>query len=203
MSGHGALPSDRAVRVTVEIDPPLSIDVEPDPPAEGQAIAAPDAASPVPSAMESPVAEPGPAALATGETEDPGRGSLAHRFVVLPLPPALGQPAGIVRVEVVVDGWRFEALVEPARRAALRDLARRAEGAAVTGRRAVRAPLPGRIVHVWVQPGDEVEAGARLCSLEAMKMENEILAPGPGTIERVGVGPGARVEQGDELVVIG
>ena len=41
-----------------------------------------------------------------------------------------GQASGPARIEVVIDGWRFEAVVEPARRAALRDLARREHAAA-------------------------------------------------------------------------
>ena len=48
-----------------------------------------------------------------------------------------------------------------------------------------------------------MEAGSRLCSLEAMKMDNEVLAHQAGTIERVAVSEGEKVELGDELVVIG
>jgi len=114
-----------------------------------------------------------------------------------------GQAAGVLLAEVVVDGWRFEALVEPAARAELRERAGRGAGVIASARQAVPAPLPGRIVAVWVAPGASVEKGQRLCSLEAMKMENDIVAPRAGTIERVNVEPGTRVEHGDELVVIG
>jgi biotin carboxyl carrier protein len=123
-------------------------------------------------------------------------------LVALP-PAAEDRGAGRRRYEVVVDGWRFEVAVEPAARAALRDRARRAgEERAPSPRQLVRAQIPGRVVAVFVSPGDRVEAGERLLSLEAMKMENEIRAPRAGTIERVGVTPGGRVEVGDELVVI-
>jgi biotin carboxyl carrier protein len=132
-------------------------------------------------------------------TDGPVAGALASVRV---LPRSDGEPGGSLRVEVVVDGWRFEATVEPARRAALRERVQRRAGGRALGRHVVRAPLPGRIVGVWVAVGDRVAAGARLCSLEAMKMENEVLAHRAGTIERVRVEPGARVEQGDELVVI-
>ncbi len=157
--------SDSAIRVTVEGDTPLVLDVVPDPaPADG-----------------------------------PAAGALASVRV---LPRSDGGPTGSLRVEVVVDGWRFEATVELARRAALRERMQRQAGGHALGRQVVRAPLPGRIVAVWVAVGDRVAAGARLCSLEAMKMENEVLAHRAGTIEQVRVEPGARVEQGDELVVI-
>ena len=50
--------------------------------------------------------------------------------------------------------------------------------------------------------GEAVEAGQRLLSIEAMKMENEVIAPRAGTIARIGVVAGQTVELGDELVVI-
>ncbi len=132
---------------------------------------------------------------------EPGLRSAAAA-AVCPLPPGRDQLSGARRVEVVVDGWRFEATVEPARRAILRERARRHATGAGGGQQVVRAALPGRILRVWVAPGDQVESGSRLCSLEAMKMENEVLAHRAGTILRVSVAPGVRVEQGDELVVI-
>jgi biotin carboxyl carrier protein len=108
------------------------------------------------------------------------------------------------RFEVVVEGWRFEVAAEPARLAELRGRARRAAAEhAVHPRMVVRAQIPGRIVAVHVSAGEAVEMGRPLLSIEAMKMENEVLATRAGTIERVGVAAGARVELGDELVVIG
>lgn len=181
------LPGPDAIRATVETDPPVVVDVEP-------------------TAPDTPHPELGADVAAADPDPDPGgvhEESRARPGLVLPVPPSRGQSPGVGRVEVVIDGWRFEVTLEPARRAALRERARRTAGASVSGPRVVRAPLPGRIARVFVAAGDEVEAGARLCSLEAMKMENEILAPAAGTIERVGVEPGVRVEQGDELVVIG
>jgi biotin carboxyl carrier protein len=121
---------------------------------------------------------------------------------VRPLAPRADDAPGARRVEVIVDGWRFEALVERAAAATLRERVRRSSSRKRHERIVIRAPLPGRIISVWVQGGDAVEAGQRLCSLEAMKMENEIRASRAGTVERVSVEPGLRVELGDELVVI-
>lgn len=109
---------------------------------------------------------------------------------------------GSRRFEVVVGGWRFEATVESAAVARLRERGRRSTGRTRHERLVLRAPLPGRIVGVWVSRGDVVEAGQRLCSLEAMKMENEMRASRAGTVEHVRIEPGMRVELGDELVVI-
>ncbi|MGH2467070.1 MAG: acetyl-CoA carboxylase biotin carboxyl carrier protein subunit, partial [Candidatus Limnocylindrales bacterium] len=110
---------------------------------------------------------------------------------------------GARRGEVFVGGWRFEVSVEDAGRAALRERAARL-GGGLSGqaRLAVLAQIPGRVVRVDVAVGDEVEAGQRLLSIEAMKMENELRASQPGTVSRVLVTPGATVERGQELVVI-
>jgi biotin carboxyl carrier protein len=113
--------------------------------------------------------------------------------------------AGRRPVEVVVDGWRFELLVEDESRAALRERASRdrtAAGAA-GGPLEIRAIIPGRVVAVAVAPGDTVEAGQTLLAVEAMKMQNELRAPRAGTVTRVPAGAGATVEVGDVLVVLG
>jgi len=111
--------------------------------------------------------------------------------------------AGVRRVEVVVDGWRFELEVEPAGRAALRERAAR-EAAAVHagGAIEVRAIIPGRVVAVAVAMGDSVEAGGHLLVIEAMKMQNELRAPHAGVVERVAVTAGMTVERGELLVVL-
>ena len=108
-------------------------------------------------------------------------------------------------VEVVLDGWRFELLVEDESRADLRERASRdrtAAGAA-GGPLEIRAIIPGRVVAVAVAPGDTVEAGQTLLAVEAMKMQNELRAPRAGTVTRVPAGAGATVEVGDVLVVLG
>jgi biotin carboxyl carrier protein len=109
-----------------------------------------------------------------------------------------------LRLEVVVDGWRFEVEVEDAARAALRRRATREPDAAETsGPAEIRAIIPGRVAAVRVTAGDEVEAGRTLLVVEAMKMQNELRAPRAGTVERVAVGEGQTIENGDLLVVLG
>jgi biotin carboxyl carrier protein len=108
-------------------------------------------------------------------------------------------------VEVVIDGWRFELLVEDESRAALREHASRDRTTAGSagGPLEIRAIIPGRVVAVAVAPGDTVEAGQTLLAVEAMKMQNELRAPRAGTVTRVPAGAGATVEVGDVLVVLG
>ena len=112
---------------------------------------------------------------------------------------------GRIEVEVVVDGWRFELLVEDEARAALRERASRdrTSAGAAGGPLEIRAIIPGRIASVSVAPGDTVEAGQTLLAVEAMKMQNELRAPRAGTVTRVPVGAGSTVELGDVLVVLG
>jgi len=63
----------------------------------------------------------------------------------------------------------------------------------------VTAPMPGKITQVSVKAGDEVERGAVLLVLEAMKMEHTIVAPHAGTIERIPYREGDTVSEGAEL----
>jgi len=70
------------------------------------------------------------------------------------------------------------------------------------GRREVRAAMPGKVVAVRVNVGDEVARGQALLVLEAMKMENEVPAPRAGRVVSVGVAPGHTVETGALLAAI-
>ena len=71
-----------------------------------------------------------------------------------------------------------------------------------TGRVELRAPMPGFLKAVHVKEGDRVDADAPLATLEAMKMENELLAPSAGRIAKIRAFAGAKVEAGAVLIVI-
>lgn len=109
---------------------------------------------------------------------------------------------GVRSVEVVVDGWRFVLLVEPADTAELRARASfgRAREDAPDGQVDVRAIIPGRVVSVSVVDGDVVGAGQRLLVVEAMKMQNDVLAPRAGVVSAVAASVGSTVEVGDVLL---
>jgi biotin carboxyl carrier protein len=126
-----------------------------------------------------------------------------HAVLLTPLPDVRRAAAGVQRVEVVVDGWRFEVDVESEARARLRERATSARASTGKGGPSeLRAIIPGRVVSVDVAEGDLVEAGGRLLVLEAMKMQNEVRAPRAGTVARLAVGAGQTVELGDVLLVI-
>ena len=132
-----------------------------------------------------------------GSTANP-----AHTVLLRPLDHAPAGRAG-ERIEVVIDGWRFEVEVEPEQRAALRERATRDRGeAGQSGPIEVRAIIPGVVVAVGVAQGDAGEAGPPLRGVEAMKMQNELRAPRAGTVQQVAVGERATIEVGDLLVVI-
>ncbi len=65
----------------------------------------------------------------------------------------------------------------------------------------VAAPFDG-VVTVTVAPGDSVEAGATVATIEAMKMEAAITAPAAGTVERVALSGAQQVEGGDLVLVL-
>jgi biotin carboxyl carrier protein len=62
--------------------------------------------------------------------------------------------------------------------------------------------MPGTIVKVPVEPGQEVKKGQTLVILESMKMENELKAPRDGVVGRVEVKAGQSVEQNKVLVTV-
>ena len=66
----------------------------------------------------------------------------------------------------------------------------------------VVAPMPGSVVGVHVAPGDSVEAGDPLVTVEAMKMEHVVVAPSAGLVGEVGVRPGQQVARGDPVVTV-
>lgn len=80
--------------------------------------------------------------------------------------------------------------------------ARRAGGSALEGD-ALRAPMPGAVMQVFVQRGEAVRLGQPLLVVEAMKMEHVIRAPRAGTVRALHVGVGQRVENGAIVAEIG
>jgi biotin carboxyl carrier protein len=67
---------------------------------------------------------------------------------------------------------------------------------------AIKAPLPGTVIQVLVKPGDKVTMGQKLLTMEAMKMENNVLSEKDGMVRIVNVKPGDSVAQNDVLVEI-
>lgn len=68
---------------------------------------------------------------------------------------------------------------------------------------AMMSPMPGTILKILVNVGDEVKENQPLMILEAMKMENEIVAGKSGTVTGVHVQQGDMVNPGEPLITIG
>ncbi|MBX3648195.1 MAG: acetyl/propionyl/methylcrotonyl-CoA carboxylase subunit alpha [Rhodocyclaceae bacterium] len=62
------------------------------------------------------------------------------------------------------------------------------------------APMPGKVISLIARPGSEVDKGAPLLILEAMKMEHTIAAPAKGTLKAFRFDVGDSVDEGAELV---
>ncbi len=99
---------------------------------------------------------------------------------------------------VVIGGHRFAFSVEDPRSLQ----GRRGAGANADGPRALKAPMPGRVVRLLVDAGDEVAEGQAIVVIEAMKMQNELKSPKAGRVARVAVTVGDTVGAGDVLAVV-
>jgi len=98
------------------------------------------------------------------------------------------------RVRVAVGGEYFEFDLSGETRS------KRAGGA--HGNPETRAPMPGKVLQVHVEPGREVNPGDPLLIVEAMKMENVLSAEIAGTVKEVNAKAGDMVEPGKLLILI-
>jgi biotin carboxyl carrier protein len=109
-----------------------------------------------------------------------------------------GRPESGKPVEVLVgtDSYLI-ALTDPKR---LRGAT--SAGAQADGVFRIIAPMPGKVVRVLAAVGDQIETGAGIVVVEAMKMQNEMKALRAGTIVALNVQVGATVNGGDVLAII-
>lgn len=120
--------------------------------------------------------------------------------------------ATVVDVEwLIVNGWSYEVAFDAnlqwlkaydgLHTVEVQDLNQRvARPRSGDGR--VKAPIPGLISRILVDPGATVTAGQPLIILEAMKMENEIRAPFDGVVSSVAATVGESVPRGTVLVEV-
>jgi acetyl/propionyl-CoA carboxylase alpha subunit len=99
---------------------------------------------------------------------------------------------------VVIGGRRFGFEMEDPRSLQ----GRRGAGAGTDGPRSVKSPMPGRVVRILAEVGQEVEEGQALVVIEAMKMQNELKSPKAGRVARIAVGVGDTVGAGEVLAVV-
>jgi biotin carboxyl carrier protein len=100
---------------------------------------------------------------------------------------------------VTIKGQRHRVIVRHPLEKTLREV-RRAETKSLG--EVVESPIPGLVVALKVGVGDVVPAGAAVCVVEAMKMQNELTAQAPGIVEAVHVSERQTVEAGQKLVTL-
>lgn len=101
---------------------------------------------------------------------------------------------------VHVDGFEFEVVLKDEKDLLLEQFG--FVDAAASGLREIRAPMPGLVLSLLVEPGQLVNPGDGLVVLEAMKMENELRSEVEGTVKTIHVGQGDAVGKNDLLMEI-
>jgi biotin carboxyl carrier protein len=103
---------------------------------------------------------------------------------------------GSQSLDIKVDGHPFRARV----------IDRKSRGIAFEhsdpGRQLLVAPMPGKVVRVLLQPGDDVAAGQGVVVVEAMKMQNEVKSSKKGKVVEIRVSPGEAVNANQVLAIV-
>lgn len=102
--------------------------------------------------------------------------------------------------QVLLRGRLYPVVVEDEREKRLRSAA--GGGVAESGEFHLRAPMPGLVVTILVEEGQQIKKGQVLLILESMKMQNELRSPRDGTVGRVRVKAGETVEQKQTLLSV-
>jgi biotin carboxyl carrier protein len=102
--------------------------------------------------------------------------------------------------QVLLRGRLYPVRVEDEREKRLRAAA--GGGVAESGEFHLKAPMPGLVVTIPVEEGQQVKKGQVLLILESMKMQNELKSPRDGTVNRIKVKAGESVEQKQPLLSV-
>ncbi len=102
-------------------------------------------------------------------------------------------------VDVVCRGQRSRFDIVDERRARLRAAT---AGFVAEGKQLITAPMPGKVVKIFVKVGDEVKEGQGVVVVEAMKMENELKSPKAGKVVALYAKEGVAVENGAKLLEV-
>ena len=113
----------------------------------------------------------------------------------------IGHPCSASCLRVHLHGFDYEVNIDDERSLKLKEFAGGDASSEAAGQ--VSAPMPGLVVKLLVESGQEVKKNQGVIIVEAMKMENEIRAPLSGIVKEVRVRERQAVEKGEVLVVIG
>lgn len=100
--------------------------------------------------------------------------------------------------QVLLRGQQYQVKIEDEREKRLKMAA--GGGVAEGGEFHLKAPMPGLVVSVLVEEGQEIKKGQVMLILESMKMQNELKAPRDGVMGRIRVKAGESVEQKQTLL---
>ncbi len=104
--------------------------------------------------------------------------------------------------KIYLDGLSFDVGFTDDTRKLLKKFIQQAKAAAGAGAQ-VKAPMPGMVVKILVEEGQEVEAGQSIVIIEAMKMENALKAPVTGKVTKIACEENKAVEKDALLLEIG
>lgn len=107
---------------------------------------------------------------------------------------------GEEELEVLIKGRLYQAKVEDERERRLK--AASGGKVAQSGPFYLKAPMPGLVVAVPVEAGQEVKEGDVLLILESMKMQNELKSPREGVVGDIQVSVGDSVEQRQKMLSV-
>ena len=102
---------------------------------------------------------------------------------------------------VAISGARVD-VDAPGGHVALTTIPRFTDPADAVASGSLLAPMPGTVISVAVEKGQQVTAGQPVLVLEAMKMQHTVTAPGAGTVTQLDVRPGVQVAAGEILAVV-
>lgn len=109
-----------------------------------------------------------------------------------------GSPESGKSLEVVVGTTQYQITIgDPKRLRSVSNSVAHIDGAA-----RILARMPGKVVRLLVKVGEQIDAGAGIMVVEAMKMQNEMKSPKAGMVVALNVAAGDNVNAGDLLAVI-
>ena len=100
----------------------------------------------------------------------------------------------------LIDGHYFETIVRTKLEEEVVNVL--SKSANNNGNRVIKSPMPGLVLRINKNVGDQIEEGEPLILLEAMKMENEIRSPSSGVVSEIYVQPHSSVEKNQTLLTI-
>jgi biotin carboxyl carrier protein len=103
-------------------------------------------------------------------------------------------------LQVVLHGTLYPVQVEDEREKRLRATA--GGNIALTGDTPVKSPMPGMVIAISVEEGQQVTKGEAMIILESMKMQNELRAPRDGVVTRLRIKTGESVERNQVLCYV-